>query len=217
MAHASLTVIGTATYNDADYKLIWDDNNNGNSVVWLDYSNAKTDWGSQRVWAAGLSDELTINLNGYTVSWGEDDWRLPTTKDGPYYYGYNDNHSTTAGCNITTSEMGHLYHVELANMARYDTSGYRQDGYGLKETGEFENLVSSQYWSGTEFGEKPTEAWVFYTSNGVQIKKNKDSYSFYGIAVRSGQVSAAPVPVPAAVWLMGSGLLGLVGTLRRMK
>jgi hypothetical protein len=28
-------------------------------------------------------------------------------------------------------------------------------------------------------------------------------------------VSTAPVPVPAAVWLLGSGLLGLIGVARR--
>jgi len=31
----------------------------------------------------------------------------------------------------------------------------------------------------------------------------------------STQVSA-PVPVPAAIWLLGSGLIGLVGIRRRM-
>ena len=30
-------------------------------------------------------------------------------------------------------------------------------------------------------------------------------------------VAVAPVPVPAAVWLFGSGLLGLVGLARRKK
>ena len=37
------------------------------------------------------------------------------------------------------------------------------------------------------------------------------------IAIFSGTGTATVVPVPAAVWLMGSGLLGLVGVARRRK
>ncbi len=37
----------------------------------------------------------------------------------------------------------------------------------------------------------------------------------YGWAVHSGDVST--VPVPAAVWLFGSGLLGLIGVARRKR
>ncbi|MBI5783055.1 MAG: VPLPA-CTERM sorting domain-containing protein, partial [Gammaproteobacteria bacterium] len=36
---------------------------------------------------------------------------------------------------------------------------------------------------------------------------------WYALAVRPGDV--AVVPVPAAVWLFGSGLLGLIGVARR--
>lgn len=39
-AFAALEVIGTATYQSNSYNLIWDDDNNGNSVIWLDYTNA---------------------------------------------------------------------------------------------------------------------------------------------------------------------------------
>ena len=47
-----------------------------------------------------------------------------------------------------------------------------------------------------------------------------DASSFAGVAYRfdlSGTVGSAAVPVPAAVWLFGSGLLGLVGVARRKK
>ena len=49
-------------------------------------------------------------------------------------------------------------------------------------------------------------------SNGGQNHGSKGA-NFYGWAVRSGDVSA--VPVPAAVWLFGSGLLGLIGIARK--
>jgi len=33
-AKATLTTIGTVTYGGMNYNLIWDDDNNGNSVIW---------------------------------------------------------------------------------------------------------------------------------------------------------------------------------------
>jgi hypothetical protein len=56
----------------------------------------------------------------------------------------------------------------------------------------------------------------FYTGSGYQSDDGKTG-SNYAWAVHSGDVSASVVPVPAAVWLFGSGLLGLIGMARRKK
>jgi hypothetical protein len=56
-----------------------------------------------------------------------------------------------------------------------------------------------------------TEAEVVYFSLDKMLDLNaKHSQKIYGTAYTS-------VPVPAAVWLFGSGMLGLVGILRRKK
>ncbi|MHC4499354.1 MAG: Calx-beta domain-containing protein, partial [Planctomycetota bacterium] len=80
-ASATLTVIGTATYDGNDYNLVWDDDNGGGTgVVYLDY-----DYSAGRFvnhpgaisWAGGLGATLTINLlPGHSVTWSGD-WRLP--------------------------------------------------------------------------------------------------------------------------------------------
>lgn len=58
-ASATLVTIGTAGYDsdgsgtiesDENYNLIWDDDNNGNSVVWLDYTNDYDNRSNQVSW-----------------------------------------------------------------------------------------------------------------------------------------------------------------------
>ncbi len=156
VAQATLTTIGTATYNDGtgakDYNLIWDDDNNGNSVVWLDYTNARASWQAQRSWALSLGTALSVTLNaGVSVTW-DSSWRLPNTVDGVGIgkYGYegpdeNGNYDYTYGYNLTNSEMGHLYYEELGNLGKVDTDGSYPSDYGLKNTGDFNNLVASWY------------------------------------------------------------------------
>ncbi|NWH05296.1 DUF1566 domain-containing protein [Desulfobacter latus] len=221
MSQAEMITIGTATYNGNDYNLIWDDDNNGNSVVWLDYSNY-VNWASQVTWTNSLDSALTYNIDAqYSVTWDDAAWRLPSTVDGGWDVGYegdpdNDgNYTYTGGYNLANSEMGHLYYEELGNLGYIDTSGnYPQPGWGLTETGDFKNLIASRYWSGTEYANMPSSAWYFRMENGAQSTNNKH-YDAYVLAVRSGQVSASSAPVPGTALLLGAGLLGLAAAGRK--
>ncbi|HHJ36602.1 MAG TPA: VPLPA-CTERM sorting domain-containing protein [Gammaproteobacteria bacterium] len=53
-------------------------------------------------------------------------------------------------------------------------------------------------------------------STGYQANSNVKG-NLYAWAVQSGNVGTAVVPIPAAVWLFGSGLIGLIGLTRRKK
>jgi hypothetical protein len=71
------------------------------------------------------------------------------------------------------------------------------------------------YWSGTEFDS--LGAWAFVFSNGFQPPDpGFKSVPLWGWAVRTGNVPAV-VPIPAAVWLFGSGLMGLLGVAMRKR
>ncbi|MHB8744170.1 MAG: hypothetical protein ACYC9L_13725 [Sulfuricaulis sp.] len=177
------------------------------NITWLadaNYAGGLMYWTMANTWAANL------NVNGVTG------WSLPTMTDpnananysGPFTYsvgpyGYN---------NPSTSEMAHMYYITLGNKGFYDASGNPQPGWGPTNTGPFSNVQSLtySYWSATEYAPDTRNAWIFSPRDGYQGPSYKP-YSDYAWAVHAGDVGASAVPVPAAVWLFSSGLLGLIG------
>jgi hypothetical protein len=178
------------------------------NITWLtdaNYAGTTMTWATANTWAAGL------NINGYTG------WRLPTVTDTGVSGCDLANSGTDCGYNVNTAsgEMAHMFYTTLGNLAYNDTSGNGpQAGWGLTNTGPFSNVQSDFYWSATEYALDTNRAWVFHFGGGLQdISRKTDS--FYVWAVHSGDVGATVVPVPAAAWLFGSGLLGLIGMARR--
>ena len=74
-------------------------------------------------------------------------------------------------------------------------------------------LFGNGYVTGSELG----SASIFYsTFAGFSPDTTVTELGLWNLS-GEGTLSYSPVPVPAAVWLFGSGLLGLVGVARRRK
>lgn len=194
-------------------------------VTWLRDANANgpMNWTTADTWAKSLNNNAAYgNLTG---------WRLPTMIADPNTtlsfaggtdYGFNVR--TTSGSTVY-SEMASLWYDTLGNKAYCNPVGSTgfscsgpQDGWGLKNTGDFQNLQSGDYWSDLEY-EPNARVWFFHTLTGYQSNYGK-SASLYALAVRYGDVldpAPAAVPLPAAVWLMLSGIGALGVAARRRK
>jgi len=112
--------------------------------------------------------------------------------------------------------MSYLYYSELGNIGYLDTAGKQTGNYSLF-TGPFKNLIKAGYWSVTASSAVPGDAWDFNTSQGLQNVMVESNPYFNAIAVHAGDVAATPTPIPAAAYLFGSGLLGLVGLRKKIQ
>ena len=218
MSIGLLSISAQAALHDRGNGMIYDD---VLDITWLQDANYaytsgydndnKMDWFEARAWAAQLE------YGGYN------DWRLPSAKliDASNPCGANDG-SCDLGYNNTTSEIGHMYYTNLANDGRYDTADNLQLTIGTTNsnftdgssgnTVSILNLQQGFYWLDEEFECFTFSAWLFNADDGLQYHFIKN-YSYHSWAVRDGDVSA--VPVPAAVWMFGSALIGLAGVKRR--
>jgi len=206
-------------YYDTTLKITWLADANYAQTSGFD-SDGQMIWADANAWAAGLT------LGGYT------DWRLPTITpiNGSSYntvlstnattdFGFAGSAGWVDGSGNPVSEMGHMYYVTLGNLgacapnnANPGSCPAKQPGYGLSNTADFLNLQADGYWSGSELDS--SWAWASFFGGGGQFTGGKSKNKF-AWAVRSGDISA--VPVPAAVWLFGSGLIGLLGLARRKR
>ena len=185
---ASSATTQASLFSRAGGTMIYDDVLN---VTWLQDANyAQTSsfdkdglmtWDNAVAWADGL------NFGGF------DDWRLPSFTGA----------TTCSGFNCADSEYGHMFYNNMG------ASSFNSilTGSNVANLALFRNIQDIEYWSGVESATHPFLSWRFRTQNGLQGRNGK-GFQYYAWAVRSGDVTA--VPVPTAFWLFSSALIGLV-------
>lgn len=144
-------------------------------------------WDNQIAWVAGL----TIG--------GVSGWRLPSADVNGDNTVIDCTGGGVTGC--TDNEMGYMFWERSVNSVF---------------EGVFSNVEQFGYWSSTIYAPDPAlGAWVFLFHTGQQgpAGVSHEDLTLSPWAVHSGDVGA--IPIPAAVWLFGSGLIGLIGVARR--
>jgi hypothetical protein len=190
----------------------------------------------QDAYAAGglMSREDAITWVDNLNFAGFDDWRLPSTLNVDPSCGTDDTsklYLTLTPC--SGGEMGHLIYTEGLT---YQPGDATLPGLSFGSLGLFDNVYGGGYWTSTDYlwtGQpyedpagstsdstgkpyprtpKDNFGWLFYFGGSPgQHKTILATTNTRAVwAVRDGDVLSA-VPLPAAVWLFGSGLLGLAG------
>lgn len=132
-------------------------------------------------------------------------------------HSWSDNGSWTGGCYTSDHSNATLMWnkpSEFSNGA-YSGFGFELIGYGFASVESM--LDGFKSYAGYNDVLLNQNTWSSYTwaSMGVGVHERYYSIWFGSMVDPQGLVSTSVVPVPAAVWLFGSGLIGLVGIARR--
>ena len=205
----------SATLIDRGDGLIYDDVLN---VTWLQDVRG----------AGGMTFDDAISYVNELSYGGYTEWRLPRVlpiNGTDYNLNFSFDGSTDEAYNIsapgsvyagsTASELAYMFFNNLGNRSFFDVNGNEQPpNFGLQNVGVFIGLSAGGYWSLTDYAlsERRTQNFNFY--NGLQESVDDEATSNVW-AVHDGDIAA--VPIPSAIWLLGSGLIGFIGIRRKIR
>lgn len=202
-AHSALTAVDLDGIATNGHEGVYDD---VLDITWLaDANYAQTsgfDVDGRITWTAAEAFIADLNTNRYLniTSWRQ----ASASPEG--CRGYQCGNQTT----YTEDELGYHYYQ---NLGAIDNGGMT-NGSNTAYLNLFTNIQDNLYWTGTEVSPGSSSAFIFLTTIGFQTTNGKISDRYVWV-VAPGNVAANAVPVPAAVWLFGSALIGLAGLARQ--
>ena len=206
----------------------YDYQSNYGTTPWADTASSAT---TSLAWANASLSGAAANGHGATLTaaGAAADFTSPNYYDSasynanvaaPYYYYYNSftlSANTalviSAAATVTAAANGHSIYADYAQAnASFNLWGAGPSGGGSQSSYDSASVYGSSYlgqgpWTATD--SRTLGASFLNLTSGDMTGNLQVSASAYGTTY------ASPVPVPAAVWLMGSGLLGLAGIARR--
>jgi hypothetical protein len=147
--------------------------------------------------AVAFTNNTGSILNGFSVGFDGEQWRdggNTTPQSMVLEYGYGN---TFADVSVWTAPGGSF---DWTSPVATDTAGAID--------GNSEGLV-------TGLGGSIATDWNADETLWIRWIENNDAGNDHGLAIDNFDFNVSPVPVPAAVWLLGSALLTVVGVRRR--
>lgn len=123
---------------------------------------------------------------------------LPHTDNGNQLYNLNGT-ETLGNSGIFLPSVGDTQLVRIAWNPLVAEDDVTVATWGDADASDFVQVDDVQYWMPTDFRNIDDDPLLAVTYNETE-----------------NRAILAPVPIPAAVWLLGSGLLGIVGLRRRI-
>lgn len=168
------------------------------SLDWWEFnSNGQLTWFAAQAFVGYLNSSI---YKGYS------NWRLPSANginlDSPSETGYINNfHLANPSSNLSDGSSNPAWTGVL-------NSHFQNAANGSDDS--FLNLKAANYWTNAEYDPDTVVAYNLEYGFPTVGLKNSSNYVW---VVRPGDVAA--VPVPGAIWLFGSAILGFAGVKRR--
>jgi hypothetical protein len=171
------------------------------SVAYYMYTSTSAGDPTNQVWASGISPNGQWNGNRKFAGFNTNALENLTAYNSNLVTGAPNNAKLEVGSGAFTVELG------AGNLGTYLNTGTQHPG-----TGTDMSLVASGY----------VDQYLYYYSSTQNTSTYGGGPGTKIATIRTFSdghtelLGANPVPVPAAVYLLGSGLLGLIGIRRRM-
>ena len=113
-------------------------------------------------------------------------------------------------------DVSGYFDITLSYAVNFQSYNAEDDGYVSYSTDGGTSWIELAHWDGVDHGDfsnGTTDTWAIGDCSELQVAfryVTSDTWQWY-YQVDNFEISGNQVPIPGALWLLGSGLLGLIG------